>query len=76
MASLLILGVMVLGSFSPAFAQSASSREQAIAIAQQQNGGGGRVLAVREDTKADGKRYYTVKIITNGRVRVIRISGQ
>lgn len=76
MALLLILGVMVLGSAAPAFAQSASSREQAITIAQQQTGGGGRVLAVREGTTPDGQRYYTVKIINNGRVRVIRISGQ
>jgi len=63
-------------SASDAYAQSANSREQAIAIAQKQSGGNGRVLAVREESTADGKRTYTVKIINNGRVRVIRVKGQ
>ena len=55
-------------------AQTASSREQAIAIAQQQ-AGDGRVLGVRESRDASGRTDYEVKILVNGRVQVIYVRG-
>lgn len=54
-------------------AAAASSREQAAAVALQQNGGSGRVLSVREDRDSSGRTVFAVKILTDGRVRIIYV---
>lgn len=61
-----------LGS-SNALAAQAANREQAIELALQQNGGSGKVLGVRTVTDNNGRTVYAVKVLSDGRVRVIRI---
>ena len=41
-----------------------------------QSGGGGKVLGVREERDARGGVVYAVKVLTDGRVRVVRIRGR
>lgn len=54
------------------FAASASSAQQAAQIAMQQSGSG-KVLGVSTETDDSGRQVFAVKILSNGRVRVIRI---
>jgi len=74
LATLLMLVFFIgYGSTLPAFADGSMSREQAISRALQQSGGNGKVLGVRTTKNADGTTVYSVKILTNGRVRVFQI---
>ena len=56
-----------------AYAQSASSAEAAMDIALQKNGGNGKVLGVRDKKKSNGRDYYEVKVLQNGKVRIFKI---
>lgn len=58
---------------SPAMA-AAKNTSQAAAEAQKRNGGG-KVLGVTESNKG-GKKVYQVKLIDNGKVRIITIRGE
>lgn len=58
---------------APLSAADASSREHAIEIALQENGGEGKVLGVTTENDQDGSTVFAVKVIANGRVRVFRI---
>ena len=58
---------------APLSAADASSRQHAIEIALEQNGGEGKVLGVTTENDQDGSTVFAVKIIANGRVRVFRI---
>lgn len=51
---------------------NAATREEAVSEAIAADGGGGRVLSVKEEKSGD-KRVWAVKVITDGRVRVHRI---
>lgn len=59
---------------SQAMATDAVDREHAIEIAKQQNGGIGKVLGVSTSTDSDGNIRFSVKLISNGRVRVFTIN--
>ena len=72
LALALALGVLgPLGAPSDALAD-AGSRAQAIDQAMAASGGRGKVLGVREVSE-NGQTYYAVKVLTDGRVRVLRI---
>lgn len=49
------------------------SRDEAARIARRQHGG--KVLAVRTVRSDDGRIFYRVKLIRDGRVRIVRISA-
>ena len=74
LALVLTLGTVV-GVPSLAHAD-AGSRNEAIAQALAQSGGGGKVLGVKEERDARGGVVYAVKVLTDGRVRVVRIRGR
>lgn len=59
---------------SEAMATDATSREHAIEIAKAQNGGDGKVLGVATETDSAGNTRYSVKLLSNGRVRVFTIT--
>ena len=56
-----------------AYAQSAQSEQQAAQVALQRSGGQGKVLGVTTESDASGKRVFAVKILSDGRVTVVRI---
>jgi len=56
-------------------AADAGSRSEAIAEALSRSGGG-KVLGVKETTGSDGRREYAVKVLTDGRVRIVRGRGR
>lgn len=72
----LFLGLVLLTSTAgnTAFAADAANRQQAIDMALQQNGGEGKVLGVQTLRSDNGQTVFAVKILSNGRVRVFRIS--
>jgi hypothetical protein len=70
---LLTVLTVVLISGNNALAADAANRQQAIELALQQNGGAGKVLGVREITNKNGAVLYAVKVLSDGRVRVIRV---
>ena len=49
------------------------SRQQAIDIALERNGGSGKVLGVREELNATGGKVYAIKLLQDGRVKVFRV---
>lgn len=67
----IVSGVMFM---SEAMATDATSREHAIEIAKAQNGGDGKVLGVATETDSAGNTRYSVKLLSNGRVRVFTIT--
>lgn len=70
----MLLIVVFLACFSRnTLAADAGNRQQAIEIAQQQNGGQGKVLGVNMIQDQSGQNVFAVKILTDGRVRVFRI---
>lgn len=69
----LVVMLACLSASGSVFADGASSAKQAARQALAQNGGSGEVLGVSTETDRSGNRVYAVKIINNGRVRVIRI---
>jgi len=72
LAGLCLLCALVSG---PSVAADNISREQAIAIALERNGGAGKVLGVRKVQSKNGQQVYAVKVLTNGRVKVYRVGG-
>lgn len=66
------LVVVSVTSFAPAQAAGAANAQQAAQIALQQSGGG-KVLGVSTETDSNGQRVFAVKVLSNGRVRVVRI---
>ena len=73
-ASLALAFALALGALLvPAAATAdASSRDEAIEQALRASGDGARVLGVRE-LRENGRGVYAVKVLADGRVRVIRI---
>jgi len=72
--SLVACSVLTLALYiAPASAADASSRQHAIDIALQQNGGEGKVLGVSTMRDQNGGTVFAVKVLSNGRVRVFRI---
>lgn len=69
----LIVAAMLLTPVDGAFAAGATSQQQAVQIALQQNGGAGKVLSVDTVTRSDGTVEFAVKVLSNGRIRVFRI---
>ncbi len=66
----LLLALMF--SATPSYAD-ASNRKQAINQALAQSGGNAEVLGVREISNGNGGVTFAVKLISNGRVKVINI---
>ncbi|MFK7993692.1 MAG: hypothetical protein AB8B87_06125 [Granulosicoccus sp.] len=69
----LIMALVLCGGTTSADAAGASNAQQAAQIALQQSGGSGKVLGVNTETDSNGRRVFAVKILSNGRVRVVRI---
>ena len=69
----LVMTLVCAATLSPVHAAGAANSQQAAQMALQQNGGAGKVLNVSTETDSDGRRVFAVKVISNGRVRVIRI---
>jgi len=61
------------GGTAEALTPPAKSPEEAARRAQTQVGGG-RVLGIHQQ-QSDGQRYYDVKVLSGGKVRVLRIRG-
>ena len=59
-----------LGAPAPA---EAASREQAVATALAETRGRGRVLGVEREEGSGGRAVWAVKVIVDGRVRVVRV---
>jgi len=66
----LLLALMF--SATPSYAD-ASNRKQAISQALAQSGGDAEVLGVKEVSNGKGGVSYAVKLISNGRVKIISI---
>jgi|GEM_PF-4951170 len=74
LASALALSLLLLGSgTAEALTPPAKSPEEAAQRAKQQVGGG-RVLGIHQQQR-DGQHYYDVKVLSSGKVRVLRIRG-
>lgn len=72
--SVLLLALLCLGTMAlPVSAADAANRQQAIDMALDQNGGDGKVLGVKVENDRNGQTVYAIKILSNGRIRVIRI---
>lgn len=70
----LLLVLACVSATSSAYAEDgASNARQAATQAIEKNGGSGEVLSVSKEISSSGKLVFAVKIIKNGRVRVIRI---
>lgn len=69
----LVVALTVVGvTASPAHAAAAANAQQAAQVALQQSGGG-KVLGVSTETDGSGKRVFAVKVLSNGRIRVVRV---
>ena len=55
-----------------AYAAGAANARQAAQVALTQSGGG-KVLGVSTETDSNGQRVFAVKILSNGRVRIVRV---
>ena len=73
---MLVALVLAAGSGTGVARADAGSRGEAIEQALARSGGNGKVLGVRESVGADGRKEYAVKVLTDGRVRVVRIRGR
>lgn len=69
----LLVMLACVSASSSVYADGASNAKQAASQAIKQNGGSGEVLSVSRETTSSGKLVFAVKLIKNGRVRVIRI---
>ena len=67
----LLLMCLALSGLQSAHADVAN-RQGAIAEALDKAGGNSKVIGVREETK-DGRVFFAVKVLSEGRVRVFRI---
>ena len=63
---------LVAVSTSAVHAAGAANAQQAAQVALQQSGGG-KVLGVSTETDSNGRRVFAVKVLSNGRVRVVRV---
>ena len=59
---------------APAFADDSNFTKQDAAKQAQKENGGGKVLGVKQ-TEKNGKVIYEVKLITDGKVRVLSITA-
>lgn len=73
---LLLAGATALSIMPEPARADAGSRGEAIEQALAKSGGSGKVLGVSEQRGDDGRVTYLVKVLTNGRVRVVRINGR
>ena len=71
-AGLLSLCSLLAVYSSSAQAADVASRQQAIDMALQQDGGTGKILGVQTSRDGNGQLVYAVKVLSNGRVRVYR----
>ena len=71
LVSLCLLLALTL-SATPSYAD-ASNRKQAISQALARSGSDAEVLGVKQIQKDDGRVIFAVKVISNGRVKVIHI---
>ncbi len=69
--ALLLAGLLLC---APTFADESDFTKQDAAKQAQKENGGGRVLGVKQTTK-DGSIMFEVKLITNGKIRVLRIKA-
>ena len=58
---------------APVYAAGAANAQQAAQMALQKSGGDGKVLGVSTETDGSGRRVFAVKVLSDGRVRVVRI---
>ncbi|MBX2836410.1 MAG: hypothetical protein KTR35_06120 [Gammaproteobacteria bacterium] len=65
--------VLILTVASPLWADAGLSREQAIAAALDRVGGASKVLGVKKQVSNSGAEEFAVKLMVNGRVKVVRI---
>ncbi len=65
--------LMLVSASYPLHAADAASEQQAAQAALKQSGGGGKVLGVSTEVDNSGRQVFAVKVLSNGRVRVIRI---
>lgn len=70
---LLVALLLFIGAATPLHAASASSAQQAAQVALKQSGGSGKVLGVSTEVDSNGRKVFAVKVLSNGRVRVVRI---
>ncbi|MFK8080211.1 MAG: hypothetical protein AB8B97_08005 [Granulosicoccus sp.] len=69
----MVVALILFTAVAPTYAAGASNAQQAAQVALKQSGGGGKVLGVSTETDGQGRRVFAVKILSNGRVRVVRI---
>lgn len=70
----LFVALLATATMTPVLAATAATEQQAIQIALQQSGGSGKVLSVKSETGKDGKGVFLIKVLTDGRVRVVRVN--
>lgn len=56
-------------------ADPAGSRSEAAELAKALHGPDARIIGVRERTDADGRQWFEVKLLSNGKVLVYRVDG-
>lgn len=69
----LVVALVLSGSTLPVHAAGASTAQQAAQVALKQSGGNGKVLGVSTETDGNGRQVFAVKVLSNGRVRVVRV---
>lgn len=70
----LVAAVLLAGFTTSAIAATAASQQQAMQVALQQSGGSGKVLSVKTETDKNGQVVFLVKVLSNGRVRIVRVN--
>lgn len=71
----ILLSVLGFAGNTSALAAESISREQAIEAALDKTGGASKVLSVEKITKSDAE-FFAVKLMVNGRVKVVRIPAE
>jgi len=69
-----VLLILLCGSVKVHANSDAESKAAAIASALEQNGPGGKVIGVKKKSDDDGSSWFEVKILTDGKVRIFKIS--
>ena len=69
----LVMALAFAVTSAPVHAAGAANAQQAAQMALQKSGGGGKVLGVSTESDGSGRKVFAVKVLSNGRVRVVRI---
>jgi len=69
-----IVAAISVATIPVAQAATAANAQQAVRIALQQSGNQAKVLSVKTHTTSDGKTVFLVKVLSEGRVRVVRVN--